>query len=118
VSKLKEVVEAKRETITKSDICEQVSDVLDIPLNVVKKVINAYNTTIIEEVALNHPVQIKGFATFSARYSPEYPARNPRNGEPITVSERVLPSVRFGEPFKRTVDGEFKRGIKPLETTR
>ncbi len=115
MSKLKEVVEAKGETITKSHICESIADNLDVPLNVVKKVINVYNTTVIENVAANHPVQIKGFATFSARYSPEYPARNPQTGESITVSERVLPSIRFGEPFKRTVDGEFKGEVKRNE---
>ena len=115
MSKLKEVVEAKGETVTKSEICKWIAEHFDIPLTVVKKVINLHHEFIIEEVAKNNVVQLKGFATFSARYSPEYPARNPQTGESITVSERVLPSIRFGEPFKRTVDGEFKGKVKPNE---
>lgn len=111
---LKKIVETKKPAVTKSHICESVATRLGLPVSTVKKVVNETLEVIIQSVASNHPVQMKGFATFSPRYAPEYKARNPQTDEAIVVPEKVLPSVRFGEPFKRTVRVEFGRRLQEV----
>ena len=106
---LESIVKDKKETLGKHDLCSTIAEKTGLSYKVVSTVWDAYHESIMAAVGKNHKVVIRGFATLSSRYRVEHTARNPQTEEEVTIPEKVLPSVRFGAVFKRSVEAGFKK---------
>ena len=106
---LKSIVKNKKETLGKPEMCAAIAEKTGVPLKAVSKVWDAYHSTIMGAISENHKVVIRGFGTFSSRYSPEHYGRNPQTEEEIVITEKVVPTLRFGAVFKRSVAAGFKK---------
>ena len=109
---LARIVRDKKESLGKHDLCSAIAEKTGLSYKVVSTVWDAYHESIMAAVSDNHKVIIRGFASFSSRYSPERTARNPQTEEEMIVPEKVLPAIRFGEPFRRRIANKFAKKNK------
>lgn len=105
---IEDVINKKETTVGKPEICQTISNNTGLPLNLVSKFYDAYHNTVIEAVADNKKVIIRGFGTFSTRYQKSHLARNPQTNEPIVVSDKAKATFRFGETFLRVIKERFE----------
>jgi len=49
-------------------------------------------------------VEIRGFGSFTVKSYRSYTGRNPKSGNPISVSEKKLPFFKVGKELKGKVD--------------
>ncbi|WP_232664299.1 HU family DNA-binding protein [Pseudonocardia sp. TRM90224] len=61
--------------------------------------------TIVETVQGGDSVSITGFGVFEGRARAARTARNPRTGEPISISATTVPAFRPGATFRTAVGG-------------
>jgi integration host factor subunit beta len=71
-------------------------------------------TTIFDHItdALAHGgrAELRGFGAFTVRRRDARPGRNPRTGEPVSVTERTVPFLKPGRKLRVRVNrGEMKR---------
>ena len=114
---LKSLAEHKKEKLGKPEICAAIAEQTSLPLRSVGKMFDAYHECIINAVAENHTVAIRGFGTYSAVYRKEQFGRNPNTGEEIMMPECVMPKFRFGSTFKRVLAETFNKLMRNVHET-
>jgi integration host factor subunit beta len=91
--------------MTKADIVERASAVVDIPKCKGEIMINAVLRCIIDAVAQGDRVDLRGFGSFRVSSRNGRFGRNPRTGEKIKVPAKKVPLFRAGKEFRRQVNG-------------
>jgi integration host factor subunit beta len=90
--------------MTKADIVEQASSVVDIPKRKGEVVVNTVLKCIIDALADGDRVDLRGFGSFRVSERDERMGRNPRTGEVIEVPAKKVPLFRAGKEFRRRVN--------------
>ena len=90
--------------VTKKDIVSEVSAELGITKVEANRTFDTIFKTIMDYVSDGEKVQIKDFGNWEARYRPARNGRNPQNGEPIRIEERLTPVFKPGKAFKEKVN--------------
>jgi integration host factor subunit beta len=90
--------------MTKADIVEQASSVVDIPKRKGEVVVNTVLKCIIDALAEGDRVDLRGFGSFRVSERDERMGRNPRTGEVIEVPAKKVPLFRAGKEFRRRVN--------------
>ena len=80
--------------MTKQNIVDLVSDATGLTNVETEAVINGVMTTIIESLAENNRVELRGFGTFGVKHRMPKKARNPGTGDPIYLPERFVPTFK------------------------
>ena len=80
--------------MTKQNIVDAVSDATGLTKVETEAVMNGVMTTIIEALATNNRVELRGFGTFGVKHRMPKKARNPGTGEPIYLPERFVPTFK------------------------
>ena len=57
-------------------------------------VMNGIMSTIIDSLAVNERVELRGFGTFGIKHRMPKKARNPGTGDPIYLPERYVPTFK------------------------
>ena len=58
----------------------------------------------------NESIELRGFGTFYTKIRKPRPARNPKTGDPVTLSRRVVPLFKFSsEVKKKIVEGMMRK---------
>ena len=70
----------------------------------VEAVVEAFLSTIQDEVAKGEKVQITGFGSFERKERGARTVKNPRTGEPLDVAASKSPSFSAGSVFKEKVN--------------
>jgi integration host factor subunit beta len=67
-------------------------------------------------LARGHRIEIRGFGSFSINRRPPRVGRNPRSGEQVVISEKLVPHFKPGKALREAVDARVgaKRG-EPAE---
>ena len=67
-------------------------------------------------LARGHRIEIRGFGSFSINRRPPRVGRNPRSGEQVVISEKLVPHFKPGKALREAVDARVgaKRG-EPVE---
>ena len=56
-------------------------------------------------LAKGHRIEIRGFGSFSINRRPPRVGRNPRSGEQVIISEKLVPHFKPGKALREAVDG-------------
>ena len=67
-------------------------------------VINGFMGTIIESLANNERVELRGFGTFGIKHRMPKKARNPGTGEPVYLPERYVPTFKPSKLMRSRVN--------------
>ena len=65
-----------------------------------------------EALVRGHRIEIRGFGSFSINRRPPRVGRNPRSGEQVVISEKLVPHFKPGKALREAVDARVgaKRG--------
>jgi integration host factor subunit beta len=91
--------------MTKTELVDAVARRQNIPRGIAERVVNVLFDGIRDALVRGDRVEIRGFGTFQARHYQGYTGRNPRTGQPIVVSPKVLPVFRVGKELRIRMNG-------------
>jgi integration host factor subunit beta len=66
----------------------------------VENIVNAILDTIADALARGDRVELRGFGAFSVKKRDARTGRNPRTGEAVPVSEKVIPVFKTGKEMR------------------
>ena len=66
----------------------------------VENIVNAILDTIADSLARGDRVELRGFGAFSIKRRDARTGRNPRTGETVSVSEKVIPVFKTGKEMR------------------
>ena len=90
--------------MTKQNIVDAVSDATGLTKVETEAVMNGVMTTIIEALATNNRVELRGFGTFGVKHRMPKKASNPGTGEPIYLPERFVPTFKPSKMMRLRVN--------------
>ncbi|MFL2982993.1 MAG: HU family DNA-binding protein [Candidatus Neomarinimicrobiota bacterium] len=90
--------------MTKQDIVNFVSDATGLTKVETETVMNGIMGTIIESLAKNERVELRGFGTFGIKHRMPKKARNPGTGEPVYLPERFVPTFKPSKLMRSRVN--------------
>ena len=82
----------------------------------VENIVNAILDTIADALSRGDRVELRGFGAFSVKKRDARTGRNPRTGETVSVSEKVVPVFKTGKEMRKrlnAVDTEERQGRCP-----
>ena len=95
--------------MTKQDIVNFVSDATGLTKVETETVMNGIMGTIIESLAKNERVELRGFGTFGIKHRMPKKARNPGTGEPVYLPERFVPTFKPSKLMRSRVNDLIKK---------
>jgi integration host factor subunit beta len=72
----------------------------------VENIVNAILDTIVDALARGDRVELRGFGAFSVKRRDARVGRNPRTGETVDVSEKVIPVFKTGKEMRTRLNLE------------
>ena len=90
--------------MTKQDIVNDVSSSTGLTKLETEIIMNAIMSTIINSLANNERVELRGFGTFGIKHRMPKKARNPGTGEPVYLPERYVPTFKPSKLMKSKVN--------------
>ncbi len=94
--------------MTKAELVNKLSEkVPDITKKRAEVIVNVIFGSIINALASNDKVEVRGFGSFKLRSRKERNGRNPKTGEPVTVPAKSVPFFKTGKELK---ERDFFRG--------
>jgi integration host factor subunit beta len=91
--------------MNKSELVEQLAAVKDISNKRAEEIVNLVFASMTEALAEGDRIEIRGLGSFVIKDYGSYTGRNPKTGEPITVSPKKLPFFKVGKELKERVLG-------------
>ena len=80
--------------MTKQEIVDSVSNATGLTKVETETVMNGIMSAIIDSLADNERVELRGLGTFGIKHRMPKKARNPGTGEPIYLPERYVPTFK------------------------
>ena len=90
--------------MNKNELIDAVAAASGESKQAVTSVLDAFEETVVKEVASGGKVAITGFLTFEKGHRAERQGRNPSTGETITVPAANTAKVKVGKRFKDAVN--------------
>lgn len=90
----------------KKDLFALISEKTELKQADVKNVVEAFFTTVVDKIAANERVQIKGFGVFFPVYQARRPVRNPKTGEALDLIPRNNFKFKPGNDIIRKLNKE------------
>ena len=95
--------------MTKQNIIDIVSDATGLTKVETEAVMNGVMKTIIDSLAENERVELRGFGTFGVKHRMPKKARNPGTGDAIYLPERSVPTLKPRKLMRSTVNELTKK---------
>ena len=95
--------------MTKQEIVNIVSDATGLTKVETETIMNGVMTTIIDSLANNEKVELRGFGTFGIKHRMPKKARNPGTGEPVFLPERFVPTFKPSKLMRSRVNDLIKK---------
>ena len=70
----------------------------------IEKIVNAILGTISNALAQGDRVELRGFGTFAVKKRGAHTGRNPRTGDLVAVSKKVVPVFKTGKEMRRRLN--------------
>lgn len=96
--------------MVKADLVAQVAQRCGMKQNEAQKVVDTIFACLGDALARRERIEVRGFASFSAKRYGGYTGRNPRTGQPIPVQPKWGIVFRPGSELRRRVDGNGQPG--------
>tara|TARA_B100001250_G_C19248133_1_gene549480 strand:- start:62 stop:361 length:300 start_codon:yes stop_codon:yes gene_type:complete len=90
--------------MTKQEIVDHVSGATGLSKIETETVMNGVMSTIIDALANNNRVELRGFGTFGIKHRMPKKARNPGTGEPVFLPERFVPIFKPSKLMRSRVN--------------
>ncbi len=90
--------------MTRSDLVDALAHRHSISRVVALHVVDSFFDGIEAALKSGARVEVRGFGTFAPRRYPGYSGRNPRTGDSIAVSPKVLPVFNVGKELRLRVE--------------
>jgi len=90
-------------TIKKADIVEHLHTTLGLNKTESKELVETFFAGIAEALIKNEDVKLSGFGNFELLNKKERPGRNPKTGEPVTISARKVVTFRAGQKLRKNI---------------
>ena len=90
--------------MTKQGIVDLVAEATGLTKVETETVMNGVMGTIIESLANNERVELRGFGTFGIKHRMPKKARNPGTGEPVYLPERYVPTFKPSKLMRSRVN--------------
>jgi integration host factor subunit beta len=74
----------------------------------VEHIVNVILDEIVDTLAANKRVELRGFGAFSVKHRPERLARNPRTGDKVPVEEKFIPFFKTGKDLHRRLNKDYE----------
>ncbi len=97
--------------MNKTELIAALAEKAEVSKKDAAKVLDAFTTTITEELAKKEKVTLVGFGTFETRERAARTGRNPRTGETFKVAASAAPVFKAGKALKDAVNSP-KKGKK------
>ena len=94
--------------MTKSELIEQVSELLKLPSGKAEQLINCIFDSMVMALQEGDGIEIRGFGSFTVREYKSYEGRNPRTGETVHVAPKRLPFFKVGKDLRERVNGSIE----------
>ena len=91
-------------TMTKQQIVEVVTNATGLTKVETEAIMNGIMSTIIDSLANNKRVELRGFGTFGIKHRMPKKARNPGTGDPIYLPERYVPTFKPSKLMRSRVN--------------
>lgn len=91
--------------MNKSELIEHLALKKNIPQKRAEEIINLIFSSMSEALVNGDRIEIRGLGSFIIKEYGTYTGRNPKSGEPITVSPKKLPFFKVGKELKERVLG-------------
>lgn len=91
--------------MNKSELVERLAAQKDISNKRAEEIVNLVFSSMTEALAEGDRIEIRGLGSFVIKDYGSYTGRNPKTGEPITVSPKKLPFFKVGKELKERVLG-------------
>jgi len=89
--------------VNKLDLTKDIADLVEIPQNTVKKIIDATWDVIKSKLMAGEQVSIVGFGNFYVKDRAARMGRNPKTGAQITIEASRTPGFKAGKLLKEAV---------------
>jgi len=94
----------------KSELVQKIADQYpELYQRDAENVVNAILDEIVDALARGDRVEIRGFGAFSVKRRDARIGRNPRTGEHVSVSEKVVPVFKAGKDMRIKLNMESAR---------
>ncbi|SVB01370.1 uncharacterized protein METZ01_LOCUS154224 [marine metagenome] len=90
--------------MTKQEIVNAVSEATGLTKVETDTVMNGIMSTIVDSLANNERVELRGFGTFGVKHRMPKKARNPGTGEAIYLPERYVPTFKPSKNMRQRVN--------------
>ena len=97
--------------MNKSELIEALASKAEVSKKTAAAVLEAFTSTITEELAKKEKVTLVGFGTFETRERAARTGKNPRTGEALKIAASVAPAFKAGKALKDAVNAP-KKGKK------
>ena len=91
----------------KSELIERIAErIPQLYKRDAEQIVDAILDEVVVALSRGDRVELRGFGAFSVKSRPGHTGRNPRTGEPVTVSDKYVPFFKLGKDIRERV----KRG--------
>ena len=90
-------------TITKRDLVNHLHETLGLNKVESKELVETFFNEIKRSLKNNEDVKISGFGNFKILNKKERPGRNPKTGEPVTISARKVVTFKAGQKLRKRI---------------
>ena len=91
--------------MNKSELIEQLAATKNLSIKRAEEVVNMIFGSMTEALVEGDRIEIRGLGSFVIKDYGTYTGRNPKTGDPITVSPKKLPFFKVGKELKERVLG-------------
>ena len=95
--------------MTKQEIVDQVSNATGLTKVETETIMNGIMSTLIQSLAENKKVELRGFGTFGIKHRMPKKARNPGTGEAVYLPERYVPTFKPSKLMRSRVNELINR---------
>jgi integration host factor subunit beta len=92
--------------MTKADLIAIILEKANITRIKAEMVVETVFESMKETLKKGDRIEVRGFGTFELRHYDAYQGRNPKTGDIIEVTEKLLPFFRAGKELRARVDGK------------
>ena len=95
--------------MTKQEIVDIVANATGLTKVETETIMNGVMSTIVDSLANNEKVELRGFGTFGIKHRMPKKARNPGTGEPVFLPERFVPTFKPSKLMRSRVNELIKQ---------
>lgn len=101
--------------VTKQDLIQEIARSTGYIQSDIRTVVEEFFGSVAKALSTGDNIEIRGFGTFSIKSRKPRPARNPRTGEEVLLSERVVPTFKFSSDIKGKLNSSELLGVPSKE---